>query len=82
LKWIKKKKLSKTADKELAESPISCLHVSTAEFESAEKKGGLFHMLLDNVLYGPFSKIRVSACGEEESISIPFMTFFPIDMLS
>jgi len=78
----KKRKLSKSPDKDLAESPASCLHISTSEFESTDKKSGLFHVLIDNVLYGPFSKIRISSCGEEEAISVPFMTFFPIDLPS
>jgi len=78
----KKRKLSKTPDKDLAESPVSCLHVSMVEFESVDKKNGLFHVLLDNVLYGPYSKIRISSCSDEETLSIPFMTFFPIDLPS
>jgi len=79
---VDKKRKSKTPDKDLAESPMSCLHVSTVEVESTDKKNGLFYVLLDNVLYGPFCKIRISSCSDEEVVSIPFMTFFPIDLPS
>jgi len=79
-----KKRKSKTPDKELAESPLSSLHISTVDIEStaSDKKSGQFHVLLDNVLYGPFVKIRISSCSDDEVLGIPFMTFFPIDLPS
>eukprot|EP01119_Soliformovum_irregulare_P008913 TRINITY_DN2200_c0_g1_i3.p1 TRINITY_DN2200_c0_g1~~TRINITY_DN2200_c0_g1_i3.p1 ORF type:complete len:847 (-),score=229.92 TRINITY_DN2200_c0_g1_i3:85-2625(-) len=77
-----KKKKSKP-DKDLDLAPVTCLHVSMMDLEADDKKKGAFHILLDNVLYGPFIRVKLSTCLRgEEIMTIPFMTFFPLDLPS
>jgi len=60
---------------------VSSYHLSQLELEGEDKKKG-FNILLDNVLYGPFNKIRITTCNnvnQEEILSIPIMTFFPLE---
>jgi len=72
-----KKRKAKGKD---SDESLSCYHLSQVELEADDKKKN-FHILLDNVLYGPFYKIRISPCNvtQEEILSIPFMTFFPLE---
>eukprot|EP01118_Nematostelium_gracile_P018609 TRINITY_DN8324_c0_g1_i1.p1 TRINITY_DN8324_c0_g1~~TRINITY_DN8324_c0_g1_i1.p1 ORF type:complete len:419 (+),score=77.21 TRINITY_DN8324_c0_g1_i1:47-1303(+) len=78
---VDKKKKNPRLEKDLAEGPCSTLHTSVVEIEVPDRKNGSFHILLDNVLYGPFVKVKISPCNDEE-ITVPFMTFFPIDLPS
>jgi hypothetical protein len=50
---VKKKRKGKGKDSDDA----SCYHVSLVDIECEDKKK-MFHVLLDNVLYGPFCRIR------------------------
>jgi len=54
------------------------------ELESEEKKKDkCFYIILDNVVYGPLSKVRVSATLlNDDILNAPFMTFFPMDLPS
>jgi hypothetical protein len=49
-------KKRKTKGKDSDEG-VTCYHLSQLELEADDKKK-TFHVLLDNVLYGPFYKIR------------------------
>lgn len=75
------KKRKNKPDKDLETAPFTSLHVNTFELEADDKKKGSFYILLDNVLYGPVTKIKVSPCGKpDKPITFPVMTFLPLDL--
>jgi len=75
----KKKKIKVSEGDSL---PLVSLHVSMIDIEVEEKKKDKsFHILLDNVLYGPFSRIKITpAMMNEDILTMPFMTYFPLDL--
>ncbi len=80
-----KKKKSKPSEKDLDSSVLNTYHVSGLEVECAEeKKKAPFYFLLDNVLYGPAVKVRVSPCitSLEQPLFVPLMSFAPLDFMS
>eukprot|EP01114_Cavostelium_apophysatum_P010369 TRINITY_DN2400_c0_g1_i3.p1 TRINITY_DN2400_c0_g1~~TRINITY_DN2400_c0_g1_i3.p1 ORF type:complete len:869 (+),score=260.87 TRINITY_DN2400_c0_g1_i3:249-2855(+) len=81
---IDKKKKGKASDKDYENLPIISLHTSVIDLEAEEKKKDKsFHILLDNVLYGPFVRVKVTpAMSNEDNLSVPFMTFFPLELPS
>mmetsp|Transcript_21886 Transcript_21886/g.30594 ORF Transcript_21886/g.30594 Transcript_21886/m.30594 type:complete len:867 (+) Transcript_21886:249-2849(+) len=78
-----KKRKTKPSERELETNSVACYHVSVVDIEVEDKKKENFHVLIDNVLYGPFVRIRISNCSKtEDPVTIPFMTFFPLDLPS
>ncbi len=76
-----------------SDDSVTCYHLSQVELDSEDKKK-TFHVLLDNVLYGPFNRIRytivhsvhdtshrIAPCSisQEEILNISFMTFMPVE---
>eukprot|EP01112_Ceratiomyxa_fruticulosa_P021366 TRINITY_DN7483_c2_g1_i1.p1 TRINITY_DN7483_c2_g1~~TRINITY_DN7483_c2_g1_i1.p1 ORF type:complete len:281 (-),score=58.06 TRINITY_DN7483_c2_g1_i1:174-980(-) len=61
-----------------------CYHASVLEFETEDKKKQ-FDVLLDGELYGPFYRIRISACtlpeDQNEIQDLPVMTYLPLDLV-
>jgi len=59
-------------------------HISTLEVEAKDAKKEAFHILVDDVLYGPFAKIKIGGCiNSKEPLSyqsFPMMTYFPTDL--
>jgi len=83
-----KKRKSKPTEKELEMSPLGTYHCSVVDIENEDKKKGGLHILLDGVVYGPFIRVRISACNNSGGVGVtgdfvkfPVMTFFPLDML-
>jgi len=67
----------------LDETPGRCYHIISAEIEATDQRK--FHVLIDNILYGPFSKIRIGpnqSRPEEEITHIPIMTYYPLELPS
>lgn len=65
---------SKSKKKGSRENP-KCYHISQLEIVSEDK----FDILLDNVIYGPFKKVKITSTiqpDKEKMISIPIMTFY------
>jgi len=78
-----KKRKAKSTDKDLDSATISGYHVSVVDLEVDDKKKGIIYLLLDDVLYGPFYRARVGAgLNGEDVFTMPFMTFFPLDLPS
>lgn len=70
---------SKNKKKSTREEPKS-FHISQIEISGEEK----FEILLDNVLYGPFKKIKITSAmqpDKDKIISLPIMTFYQTDSI-
>lgn len=59
-------------------------HISAIEVEPKDRRKDEFHVLIDDVLYGPFTKIKIGpVLSSKEPMacrSLPVMTYFPLDL--
>ncbi|PRP80063.1 hypothetical protein PROFUN_10746 [Planoprotostelium fungivorum] len=74
--WLEKKYKTKPTPKDLE---MPCLVAHTSTFEAEARPGTHFQVLIDDVLCGPFVKIKVSPVGKSDNpVTLPVRGFLPL----
>jgi len=86
--WLEMYAVEDTKKKKTRVSDEHFYHISQIEIAQKDKKRTGFHILLDTVLYGPFTMVKITQCIKHRDIdqayilghSLPIMTFLPVTL--